>query len=255
LLEKDPKSREGLDDWKRAAEYYALSVADELAKTDSATINEKSVGQAGERLWSFALEFNGVPEDVQSFVQGDERPAREPLYFEKAAEVFEALGTGSEARTILRARCYGFLGRFADAAAVFDTLFAEARFVESTQGAPPRINSKVVQARPRLLSAFLDWAVADLLAGVADKQPDRFGRASDRLRLLLTVTTSESPLWWGAKYYQMRTLFETGKFQDAALLMNDLERNTEEASWSKYGYRDKIVKLRDKLIELGHKKK
>lgn len=256
LLEKDPKSREGIEKWRQAAEYYWLSVAGEFEKTDGSAPDERAVDIAAKRLYIFAKEFNGVPEKVDTFVGGDERSVREPDAFDKAARLIEQLSriSNSEERTILRSRCYGFLGRFGDAADVLDALFAEARFVEATGGAP-RINSKVAQSRPRLIYAFLDWAVADLLAGAADKQPARIERALDRFRVLLAGTTPESALWWGAKYYQMRGLFELGKFQDTALLMRDLMRTTEESAWVNFGYRDELVKLRDRLVELGHMEK
>jgi tetratricopeptide (TPR) repeat protein len=255
LFEKDAKSRDGFTFWKRAADYYWLSVAPELTKTEGAP-DDQEIDKVARRLYLFALVFNEVPDKVETFVGGDERAARQPEYFEKAVKLFDLLASvsASEERTVLRARCYGFLGRFDEAASALDALFAEARFVDTSSGAP-RINSKVAQARPRLIYAFLDWSVADLLAGAAAKDQPRMDRALDRFRVLLAGTSPESGLWWGAKYYQLRGLYESGKFQDTTLVLNDLERNSEEASWSKFGYGDKLVKLRDKLIELGHKKK
>lgn len=256
LLEKDPKSRAGHEKWRQAAEYYWLSVAGEFEKTDGSAVDERAVETAAKRLYIFAKEFNGVPENVDTFVGGDERAVKEPELFDQATRLLEQLArvSNSEERTVLLARCYGFLGRFADTATVLDALFAEARFLEATGGVP-RISSKVAQTRPRLIYAFLDWGVADLLAGVAEKQPARIDRALERCRVLLAATTPESALWWGAKYYQMRAFFETGKFQDTAIAMRDLMRTTEEAAWVNFGYRDKIVKLRDRLIELGHMEK
>ncbi|MCE9595233.1 MAG: hypothetical protein K8S98_13685 [Planctomycetes bacterium] len=254
-FKKDPKSRQGLDSWKKAAEYYWLSIAREFTKTDGTAIDDQEMEQVAGRFFIFAKEFNGIPEDVphDTFVLGDERAVREPEYFEKAVQVFDLLArtSSSEKRSIQRARCYGFLGKFKEAAEALDGLFAEARFIDTT-GATPRIDPRVSKVRPGLIYAFLDWGVADLLAGASLKETDRINRSLDRFRVLISATTSDSGLWWGAKTYQIRALFETGKYPEAALLMRELERNTEQTTWTKFGYGEKLLKVRARLVELGH---
>src|SRR6185436_57266 len=90
-----------------------------------------------------------------------------------------------------------------------------------------RVDARILAAKPELLYAYMEWGVCEIVAGLAEKSNAQQERASSIFDLLLTNTTRESPLWWNAKYQQMRTLYRRGIYQQASVAMNSLVRATE----------------------------
>ncbi len=249
-FEKDPKSKAGDDYWHRAGNYYWLSVSEDLKKPAGPERDDANLERVAQRLNVFALQFNGVGQS-STFVGGDEKPAAKPEFFEKVITILELLAKNSSAgaainddRTIVLARAHGFLAHWAEADETLGALFAAAKFIDPTS---QRFIPSVLAARKKLIYAYLDWAVAKQFAGVQAKDAARTKDAYDALGRVLTNTSNESQLWWSAKYYQLRGLFDGGDYDNAAFGLRDLERNSDIATWEKFGLKDKLSKLKVEL--------
>jgi tetratricopeptide (TPR) repeat protein len=122
-------------------------------------------------------------------------------------------------------RCYGFLGRWREAARVYAELFEHEPLVDREAR---RLNAGVLRAKPELLPAYLEWGVAEHRTGLADSDADGFRRASEIYSILVSNLPENSPMWWQAKYLQVRVLVDQGDYGQAEFLVRDLKRNTGE---------------------------
>jgi tetratricopeptide (TPR) repeat protein len=227
-LEKAGKAREADEQLKRAAAYYALS-GRSLAKNGQARATD--IAQIADRMMALALKFNEVPAKWDSFVGWQASKTREAGLWKDAEDLYAAaLGLApSYQNQVKLGRVLGFQGHYGEAATTLARLFdSEPTFTtQDAAGGPPKLNGTLIAEKRELLVAYLEWGVAALEAAIQEKDPEMYRRADSifaTIVLSLQRSAGDNPVWWHAKYQQVRSLMQQGKYQDAKLLMNTLER-------------------------------
>jgi tetratricopeptide (TPR) repeat protein len=245
LFTADPASARGAELWRKAAHYYGLSIAPQLS--GAASLRPDDVGEIAQRLYVMGLFFNGVPETADTFVDWQEKP-KDPALWEEAAGIYRRLleVAPSTRTTIQLARTYGLLQRYEEAAQLYGRVFDTVQLVES--GPSGTFNSRVVRANPELIPAYLEWGVAEHLAGMAEKDKDRQARAYTIFERMLANTEANSRLWWQSKYFQIRSLFDRGDYPKAKIAMRDVKRtNSDNFDEGKYGLQPRFQALETEL--------
>lgn len=210
--------------WRKAAGYYVLSV--QSGVDDTVGGSSANLEAVGKRLLELGMLFNGVPEDSNSFVGWKPTKPVDTELWELAAKLFAStleLDPASYRARIGQGRALGFLGRWPDAAKSYAALFDQERLVKKDEkGFEPQ----VVQNKPELLEAYLEWGVCESETGAAEKAPDSQTRASKIFELMVNNTTVGGRLWWAAKYGQSKTFYDRGLYDQADVSMRNLERAT-----------------------------
>ncbi|MCK6447966.1 MAG: hypothetical protein L6Q99_16355 [Planctomycetes bacterium] len=252
LERDDPLSSEVERQRRRAAEHYDLALqAASSGPDDPNALGVAEVALIADRLFALALQFNAVPNDAETFLDGSaRRPA--PDAFEQALRAYEELARlePSAKTEILIGRTLGFLGRFPDAAARYAALFAKEPFVDLEKR---EISIDKARTRPELLSAALEWAAAERQTGAPKSDAERLGRASALLEAIVLVAKPASRTWWHAKQYQVRVLLDRGEYEVAAIALRSIQRSYPEYDEAEFGVRDKFLALDEELKRLGHK--
>ncbi len=222
-LTENAQSLEANDLWRQAATYYLLSV--EPANDGNLVASPDVVESVAGRLFVMGLHFNRVPDTQQNFVGWDARKTIEPYYWERAAALYaKANALAPSYQTALKlGMTLGVLGRWADAARAYADVFDQEPLVDETTR---RFRPEVVQERPDLVFAYLEWGIAEQQAGKADKDPARLSRAATIMERLAANMPAETPTWWQAKYHQIRGMIDRGDYQKADFFMNEIERST-----------------------------
>ncbi len=243
LHAKDPRSAEADTLWRKAASYYILAVRGQLEGAEAIRVDE--LEQIANRLFALALQFGRVPQDVESFVDSStSSPERNQL--EQAVRIYEAVLplTPSYRTLISLARAQGFLGRWPEAAARYSELFDQQRLADA---ATKTIDQEALRAKPELLSAYLEWGVCEREAGVKEADSARIARASAILETLANSTAKGTKMWWQSKYYLLRTMIDSGKYDVADKSLRSLERNFEDFDRGQYGLNDRFRELEQEL--------
>ncbi|MCI0588443.1 MAG: hypothetical protein L0323_16555 [Planctomycetes bacterium] len=223
---KDPNSPVAQDLLRKAARYYGLG-AKSLARGEE-VVRTEDLEEIAKRLFAIALQFNEVPDSAGgTFVNWQATGRKAPEPWEQAALLFEAAVSRSPSHRprLNLGRCYGFLGRWREAARVYAELFEHEPLVDREAR---RLDAGVLRAKPELLPAYLEWGVAEHRSGVSDGDADGFRRASEIYTLLCSNLPEGHPMWWEAKYLQIRVLVDQGDYAQAEFLLRDLKRSTGE---------------------------
>lgn len=242
LLKANPNSDEAEDLWLSAADYYALSVAPQVA--GMATPHPDELRAVADRLFVFGLRFNRVPESRTTFVDWRNARTTRGACWRKAVPIYEAaLAASADDRTSIQlGRTFGFLRSWPGAARVYAELFARTPVLTKNK---QKLDRDVVKARPELLLAFLEWGVAEqeAAAGVADEHEhdDRLNRCIGTILMPLSFTTkvdANPEVFWGANYHLVRALMDKGMYKDAWAKIEDLKRSVSPTfDDDKFGYR------------------
>lgn len=243
LRRSDPRSSAADAQWRKAADYYRLAIQGQVEGRTA--VNVETLESVADRLFVFALHFEKVPEDVESFVDwGGERLSGELV--ELAARAYEAVLplTPSYRSVIKYARTLGFLGRWEEAAGQYAALFERESFADPIS---KTIDQQAVAAKPELLFAYLEWGVCEREVGIERADVSRLTRASGIFEALVLGTTQGSKLWWQAKYYQLRTLLDRGEYEVAEVAIKSLKLNWDHFDEGKYGLEPRFVELQDEL--------
>src|SRR5262245_49530969 len=178
LQAKDPKSSKAHDLWLEAARLYALSVRGQV--TGKAPPNTAELNDVGKRLYALALTFEGAPEEVDSFL--DWLPTRlgQPDLWDQIGGIFQTLvSAGSSYQSdIFLGRVQGFEGKWRDAATTYARLFDRDSLIADVV-AGKQFDRQVMKTKPDLVPAFVEWAMAEEMAGKAADDKERLSRASD----------------------------------------------------------------------------
>ncbi|MGH7150783.1 MAG: hypothetical protein ACREIU_08800, partial [Planctomycetota bacterium] len=243
LREKEPRSTEADDLWKKAARYYEMSVRAQV--TGEERPNADLLDRVAFRLFVFGLHFNAVPVDQEEFV-GWEGPPKAPEHWEQAARTYEAaLTTSVSYRTMVHlGRTQGFLGRWRETAATLAKLFDQESILTPDKS---RLNNAVLSAKPELLAAYLEYGFAEFQVASAEKDLERFGRARGIFEVLAASLGGDSRRWWHAKYHQIRCLIEQGAYRDADIAVRSVERTTQDFDQGKFGYKPRFLQLKAEL--------
>jgi tetratricopeptide (TPR) repeat protein len=174
------------------------------------------------RLYALALQFNGVPDSVQSFAEWKGAKLDESL-LDVVVRAYEALLTiaPSYRTRISLARALGFMQRWDDATQGYARLFEGENFINiSTRS----IDSSVLSEKPELAFALLEWGLCEHELGTSHGLPDKLVRASNIFEALVTGTREATPIWWAAKYYFILTLSDRGEYDTAKIAIRDMGR-------------------------------
>jgi tetratricopeptide (TPR) repeat protein len=227
-FEKAGKTREREEQLKRAAQYYTLS-GRSLAKSGQARASD--ITAVADRLLVFAFQFNQVPEKWESFVGWQTSRSREPALWASTEELYTAALALSPSyqNQIKLGRVLGFQGKFGEAAVVLARLFDNEPIVQTdTQGGPAKFNQQLMRDKKELFQAYLEWGVAALESAIQDKDSELFVRADDIFGNITRIPAADRPEYWHAKYNQLRSLMQQGKYQEAQLVMNTIERENSK---------------------------
>ena len=222
LLSTNPTSVEAADLWRQASTYYLASVE---GKDGSLLVSGDVVDSVATRLFVMGLHFNRVPEGQESFLGWEARRTTEPHYWQKAAGLFEKANTAmpSTLTAIRLGRTLGFLGRWEDAARAYASVFDQEPLVDE---ATKRFRPEIASSRPELILAYLEWGVAEHQAGTKAKDNARLTRAATIFERLTQNLPLEGPIWWQAKYHQLRAMMDRGDYSKADFFMKEVERTT-----------------------------
>lgn len=243
MLKQDPNTRNADDVWRKAARFYVLAMRGQLSGNEAVRLNE--IELIANRLFALAQYFNRVPADVKSFVEWNGQLIESEL-FEQAQRAYEAVIplTPSYRALITLAQTQGFLRKWPEAASAYAQLFEREPLADLNTRT---LRQDTLRAKPELISAFLEWGVCELNAGVADTDATRLSRASSIFETLVQSTAAGSKLWWQAKYFQLRTLVDRGEYNIAGIGMRDIERGYPNFDENQFGLKDKLTKLRDEI--------
>jgi tetratricopeptide (TPR) repeat protein len=227
-FEKAGKTREREDQLKRAAQYYTLS-GRSLAKSGQARASD--ITAVADRLLVFAFQFNEVPEKWESFVGWQPSRSREPGFWSSTEELYTAaLGLSpSYQNQIKLGRVLGFQGKYGEASVVLARLFDTEPIVQTDAvGGPAKFNASLMAQKKELFLAYLEWGVAALETAILEKEAEMFVRADDIFGNITRIPAADRPEYWHAKYHQLRSLMQQGKYKDAKIAMNTIERENSK---------------------------
>lgn len=236
--------------WHKAAIYYQQSVRAVLE--GRAPLDFERLDAVANRLLALGLHFNGVPETADTFVDWEGTPGAPELW--QGAErmyVFMLSQGPSQRRQIQLARARGLLGRYEESADAYARIFDTTKVIVR-EGQQVRIDPQVTRNNPELIAAFLEYAVAEHRAGVASGEKNRMERAAQSIGDLVVALRNTSPdgrIFWQLKYAQARSLYDRGLYPDAKLLVEDIERTTNDFDQGKFGYKEKLLKLKEELLK------
>ncbi len=244
LFEKDPGSTQADELWRQAAQYYLLSLRAQLDGRES--LRPDAVDVVATRLYVYGMHFNGVPESCDTFVGWEGGAPKEPQFWEQAASMHEALYKVSPSYKPLigLGRNLGFLGRWKETVDVYARTFDQENLIDhSTQ----RFDPSVVAAKPLLVWAYMEWGVAEHMLALAEQSEERFRRAFEIFERVAANTQSSDRLWWQARYYQLRSLVDRGLYGDAKIMVNNIERTTQDFDQGQFGYKERFLAIKAKL--------
>jgi hypothetical protein len=252
LFEGDPQSQEAEELWRKAAFYYWLSVKGALE--GAAALNAEDVSEVAQRLYVIALFFNDVPEGQQTFVDW-QGPILDPELWEDAARIYERLDKQAPSYriSIERARTLAILGRIAEAEGIYARLFDQNSIVAPGGRG---FDLEVIEARPELVSAYLEWGVAAHLVGLEQNDRARLDRAGEIYGRIAESSTPSVRTWWQAKYFQIKLLSDTGDYEMAATAIRNVKRSTDvRFDKGEFGFEQKLAALESELAKKVFDKK
>jgi tetratricopeptide (TPR) repeat protein len=209
---------------RKAANYYGIAIRGQISGEQAVRIEE--LEPIANRLNALALQSNGVPDAVESFVEWKGNKVDDPL-LDIATRAYEAVltVTPSYRTQISLSRALGFMQRWEDASESYARLFERESFVNLSSRT---IDPVAMREKPELAFALLEWGVCEREIGVSKNAPDRMSRASSIFESLVVGTRKETKLWWLSEFYFVQTLSDRGEYQTADIAVRDLGRNYPE---------------------------
>jgi tetratricopeptide (TPR) repeat protein len=243
-LRGEKKTKEADELQKAAARYYSIS-GRALLKGESAR-SASELEQIAMRLYVLGLTFNGVPESDTTFIGWSPKKTRDPNLWQQAADLFEAALkiSPSDQTQINYGRVLGFLGRWAEATAVYSQLFDQYQLFDRDT---KKLNGDLVRNKKELLPAYLEWGVCAHNAAEKDNDAELYVRADSILDNLSKALTLDTKMWWQAKYHQIKSKFDQGKYEIAGNLLRDAERQTAPPLGNGGGLTDEFKALKDDI--------
>jgi tetratricopeptide (TPR) repeat protein len=242
--EKDAKSPEARKLWLEAARLYALSVRPQV--TGKAPPNARELEDVGKRLFAQALTFEGAPDDAESFLDWTPKHLSMPELWDQIGAIFQTLvsaGSSYQAE-ILLARVDGMQGKWREAATTYARLFDKDPII-GIDGR--KFDPQKRQAKPDLVPAFIEWAMAENMAGKQGEDKERLARAGDLLDKGLANLPPNDRLWWRAKVLQIQTMVDRGLYDLADVALRNVERTTQDYDGGKYGAKEQLLALKAEI--------
>jgi hypothetical protein len=248
LQAKDPKSSKAHDMWLEAARLYALSVRPQV--TGKAPPNATDLDAVGKRLFALSLTFEGAPDEVDSVLDWAPTRLGQPELWDQIGGIFQALvaAGASYQADIYLARVQAFEGKWRDSATTYARLFDREPLITDVV-AGKRFDAQRLKTKPDLVSAYVEWAMSENMAGKAADDKQSLTRANDLLDKALFNLDKNGKLWWRAKALQIQNMLDRGMYDVADITLRDVERNTQDFDGGKYGAKDKMLALKDELAK------
>ncbi len=248
LLAADPASEQAAEYWRKAAYYYVVSIKRQLDESEA--LNDIQIAEVAQRLYVMGLHFNAVPEGMDTFVDWQGTPKDTSLW-EEAVRIYQTLSSikPTYLSEIELARTQALLGRVKEAAGIYARLFDQNDMFDPADPAKERFDPTLVEKRPELRSAYLEWGVAERLTGIAENDAGRLERATAIFeRVQSAKNTNETMrLWWQAKYYLIRVLMDRGRYPEADIALKSMRRTTSRENLAKFGFEEKFSELEKEL--------
>jgi tetratricopeptide (TPR) repeat protein len=240
---KDPAGKRAEDLWRKAAFYYSLSV--ERALAGSTALDADVVGDVAQRLYVIGLFFNHVPEGQTTFVdwQGEVVDAELWGTTEKIYQRLESQAPSLRI-SIEHARTLGILGRMAEAETIYARLFDQVSLFD----AAGRFDRATIEARPELVSAYLEWGVTAHHVGLESNDRGRLDRAAAIYKRIEENSAPEYRTWWQARFFQIKLLSDQGDYENAQTAIKSVKRNqSQNYDEGRFGFKDKFLSLEAEL--------
>ena len=245
--EKEGNTKERDEQWKRAAVYYSMS-GHALAKAKGTKAS--AIEEVANRLFALGLQFNDVPKEWDSFVGWPSSKTMDSTLFKEAESLYRTSLqiSPSYQNQIKLGRSLGFQGDFGEASAVYGRLFDTESIIDPASN-PPKFNASTLRDKPELYVAYLEWGVAAEETGAKSKDAEsslRAGQIFDNLVRTPDPTGPRARVFWHAKLHQIKNLSNQGKYNDASMLMRDVERTNSDLG-GPAGLQSEFGKLKDSL--------
>jgi tetratricopeptide (TPR) repeat protein len=250
-FEKDAASKRAAELWRKAAFYYSLSV--ERALAGVAALQADVVGEVAQRLYVIGLFFNRVPEGQTTFVDWQGELSDTELW-ETTARIYERLGAQAPSYRIAieHARTLAILGRMSEAVEIYARLFDQVALVDSKG----KFDLSVIEARPELVSAYLEWGVATHQVALDPRDDARLDRSLEIYKRIFDQTDHTQRLWWQARYFQIKLFSDRGDYSNANEAIQNIKRTVHpDYDEGRYGFEDKFKTLEAELSKKVFKEK
>ena len=245
--EKDPASKRAEELWRKAAFYYEKSVQGALAGT--AALRAGEVFDIAQRLYVLGLFFNKVPDGQETFVDW-QGPILDPELWAQAAQIYTKLEEQAPSYRVSleRARTLAILGEIPKAESLYARLFDQVSLF-APGDTTKKFDRSVVEARPELVPAYLEWGVATHMVGLEGKDQGRLDRAQQIYeRVLDNSPAGKSRQWWQAKYFQIKLWSDEGQYDNAKRAINSTKRTqSDDFDNGEFGFKDKFKALEAEL--------
>lgn len=232
--------------WKKAARYYFMSLQHHLKTPPTDLAVARDMDAVAGRLFTIGAKMNGLPDDDDSFVGRPAGSVRSPEFWNQAIQLWQvASGLDRDYRILVHlGRTHGLLGKWPESVAVYRKLFErESDFVDAKK----QFNPQSVRSKPELVRAYLEWGVGEHQNALVTTSKEDFERAFNIYTALNKNAGDASKLWWQAKYFQIRLLMDSGDYPKAEVLLNDVERGTNDFDEGKFGYKAEFLKIKKEL--------
>jgi tetratricopeptide (TPR) repeat protein len=257
-LEKKGDEKKIADGLRRMSKYYTKWLA--LAPTLGMPVTVDDVATVAAQLYQAAKRLNGMDDSVLSFLDIKGRPVAFPQYWEDAAFVttilLEKASLKPEERLQVMgrlARCRSFLAKdqvgWDKAKEAYDRIIKESKVIDASG----RVDVSVATKQKGLLGLYVELGQVYVALGRLG-QKFQYDNAVGVFSNVILATAPESEAWWNAKYMVLSSLFERGTGDDlkqARVGLDNLERNHPEFDAGKYGLKEKLLELKQKLHQVG----
>jgi tetratricopeptide (TPR) repeat protein len=223
------------DNWRRAVSYY-------LRSAERATSSDDAI-QIADRLFVIGLKLNGIEDKVEAFYEVPDLKLTDIATFEQAVELYDKLlqaGATNYRIKLARGRALGFLKRWPECVAMLSDCIAEMKLVD----AKGRLNQQVWTQKSELISSYLELGFAMRNNGVEASDKALLARASDVFDRVFVGMAKDSKPWWFAQFGQLRTLIDRGVYNEADVMMRNLDRSSPDYDNDRFKLKLKFAQLK-----------
>ena len=103
------------------------------------------------------------------------------------------------------------------------------------------------------LDAYIEWGASEQEAAAEKQDRDRFARADEIFDSLNKTMPLDSPRWWRARYYLVKSKTDQGRYAEASQLLRDAEGHTEPPLGGKAGLTKQFTDLKAELARKAPK--
>lgn len=213
-----------------------------LRSAERATNSDDAI-QIADRLFVIGLKLNGIEDKVEAFYEVPDLKLTDIATFEQAVELYDKLlqaGATNYRIKLARGRALGFLKRWSECVAMLSDCIAEMKLVD----AKGRLNQQVWTQKSELISSYLELGFAMRNNGVEASDKALLARASDVFDRVFVGMAKDSKPWWFAQFGQLRTLIDRGVYNEADVMMRNLDRSSPDYDNDRFKLKLKFAQLK-----------